>query len=137
MGFWSPDTNEGFTAIVDQESPMAHLIFYWEALTVLAAVEWTASLPGKKGSRERPLRLTVRSDSSNSVDIFNSLSALPLYNTILTRTVDILIEHHIDLRVIHIPGSENTVADALSRSDFELAQALQPGLSIQPFQPPR
>ncbi|KAJ3831742.1 hypothetical protein F5878DRAFT_501183, partial [Lentinula raphanica] len=137
MGFWSPDTNEGFTAKVDQESPMAHLIFYWEALTVLAAVEWTASLPNKKGSRERPLRLTVRSDSSNSVDIFNSLSALPLYNTILVRTVDILMEHHIDLRVIHIPGSDNTIADALSRSDFELARALQPGLDIQPFQPPR
>ncbi|KAJ3738059.1 hypothetical protein EV360DRAFT_90880 [Lentinula raphanica] len=116
---------------------MAHLIFYWEALTVLAAVEWAASLSDRKGSKERPLRLTIRSDSSNSVDIFNSLSALPLYNPILIQTVDILIEHHIDLRVIHIPGSENAVADALSRSDFELAQSLQPGLSIQPFQPPR
>ncbi|KAJ3831738.1 hypothetical protein F5878DRAFT_495871, partial [Lentinula raphanica] len=137
MAFWSPDKNQGFTAKVDQDSSTAHLIFYWEALTVLAAVEWISSLPDVKGSRERPFRLTVRSDSSNTVDMFNSLSALPLYNPILLSAVDILIKHDIDLRVIHIPGSENVVADALSRFDLELARTLQPGLTIQPFTPPR
>jgi hypothetical protein len=51
--------------------------------------------------------------------------------------VDVLFTRGIDLRVIHFPGEQNVVADALSRWRADLALAAQPGLIIGPFTPPR
>ncbi|KIK61188.1 hypothetical protein GYMLUDRAFT_166761 [Collybiopsis luxurians FD-317 M1] len=136
MGFWVPSLDIGFSGRTDPDSCMAHIIFYWEAFTVLSVLIWVTSDHGCRGTEVTPFRLTVRSDSTNTVDMFNSLSALPAYNPILMAAVDIMTEFHIDLRVIHIPGSENSVADALSRSQFALARSLRPGIRIQKFQPP-
>ena len=67
--------------------------------------------------------------------MFASLRALPEYNCILKAAVDILIEHDIQLRVLHVAGEDNEVADALSHSDFMKALHLHPGLSIKSFDP--
>ena len=52
-------------------------------------------------------------------------------------SVDILISSGIDLRVLHLAGENNNVADALSRFQNDTACALVPNLSILPFTPPR
>ncbi|KAF5358845.1 hypothetical protein D9757_014248 [Collybiopsis confluens] len=89
LGFWVPADNLGLSALVDQGSEMAHLIFYWEAITVLAAIHHITRSPNpRRGTAERPFRLTIRSDSSNTVNIFNSLHAQPTYNPILTAAVE-------------------------------------------------
>jgi len=58
--------------------------------------------------------VTIYTDNLNTVQIFNSLACLPDYNQILRRAIDIVLTHDIDLRILHVPGEQNTVADALS-----------------------
>ena len=48
-----------------------------------------------------------------------------------------LIKSGIDLRVWHIPGSMNIVADAISRQMLSVVYSYVPGIHIVPFQPPR
>jgi hypothetical protein len=67
--------------------------------------------------------------------MFSSLRALPEYNCILKAAVDILLRSRLNLRVLHIAGEKNDVADALSRGKFIRALQLQPGLSIRTFEP--
>jgi hypothetical protein len=72
----------------------------------------------------------IFTDNSNTVDIFNTLRALPPYNHLLKTAVDILNLGDHDLRVLHVPGVDNEVADALSRAKFHHALDLTPGLKI-------
>lgn len=137
MGFWVPDSNLGLAGKTDTSSPMAHLIFYWEALTILAALQWLVTSPSCRGSAEQPYRFTFCSDSSNTVNMFNSLRALPNYNPILIAAVDILLEFHINLCVVHILGHENVVANALSHFDFNAVRVLHPDITILPLETPR
>lgn len=71
------------------------------------------------------------------MNIFNSLCATPNYNPLLRTAVDDLINHNVDLRVIHVKGEENHVADSILRQRFSDATARAPGLDIQTFKPPR
>jgi len=70
------------------------------------------------------------------MEMFNSLHAQDGYNDILLFTVHILISTGISLRVFHIPGMDNSVADALSQHLPETAITLSPGLQVNLFQPP-
>ena len=114
--------------IIEKDAPFN--IFYNEALTVLAALEWSASL------NPIPKRVAIYTDSTNSLNIFNSLCASDSYNPILMSAVMIQINYNIDLRVFHIEGKKNDVADALSRRNFESARNLIPDLTIRHFTPP-
>ncbi|KAI0083139.1 hypothetical protein BDY19DRAFT_987963 [Irpex rosettiformis] len=83
-------------------------IFWYEAITVLSALQWSTTLP---------LPLSC---------MFDSFSA-----------VELLIASRIDLRVWHIPGEQNTIADALSRQLFSVIAQYAPFLRISSFTPPR
>jgi hypothetical protein len=76
----------------------------------------------------------IHTDNRNTVDIFTSLRALPDYNSILRTSVDLLYAGNHDLRVLHIPGVQNEVADALSRRDYTRAWCLRPDLEISEFE---
>ncbi|PPQ96749.1 hypothetical protein CVT26_010234 [Gymnopilus dilepis] len=129
MGFWYPDSKTGFYASTPDNTP-ASLIFFFEALTVYCALRNAASREHKGG------RIVIYTDNYNTVQIFNSLRCDDKYNIILKSSVDILIDSQIDLRVLHIPGDSNVVADSLSRFQFQNAIDIVPELSISPFQPP-
>lgn len=58
-------------------------------------------------------KFIIYSDSFTAVTMFNSLRALPDYNCILKASVDFLLENNNDLRVLHVAGGDNGVADAL------------------------
>ncbi|KAF8548975.1 hypothetical protein OG21DRAFT_1422114, partial [Imleria badia] len=81
--------------------------------------------------------LAVFSDSTFTVDIFNSLHAHPPFNNMLMSTVDILIMHGIDLQVVHLAGEDNSVTDALSCFQNSTVHMLVPAISILPFLPPQ
>jgi hypothetical protein len=71
--------------------------------------------------------------------MFNTLSALPSYNGIIKSAVDKLlsdINNPIQLRVIHIPGESNTVADALSRGQLHTVVDYVPTITLDTFSPP-
>ncbi|KAJ6630089.1 hypothetical protein B0H10DRAFT_1775019 [Mycena sp. CBHHK59/15] len=124
MGFWEPDSQISWFCPADFEVPVG-TIFFLEALCVAAAVD--------NVDPEFSLRkIVIYNDNQNTVDIFNTLAALLAYNPILTSTIDILFQHDFDLRVLHVPGSQNDVADAISRQEFDRAHSLVPDLIILP-----
>jgi hypothetical protein len=121
MGFWYPDRHLAFYSDTPDDD-VSTLIFYFEALCVLCAlfnVCHRSSLPG---------RFIIYTDNLNTVDIFSSLGASPAYNVLLREAVNLLVTGHHDLRVLHVPGERNSVADALSRRDFGRALRLDPAL---------
>jgi hypothetical protein len=129
MGFYFAESKSGFQSVLPHD-PTKDVIFFFKALTVLCIVQIMCSRPSI------PKRLVVFSDNMNTVDIFSSLHTKPCYNTILKPTVSLLLQHHLDLRVIHIPGEDNIIVDSLSCFRNSQALATCPGLSISPFQPP-
>ena len=56
----------------------------------------------------------VYTDSTNTVNIFNSLQASASYNHILISSVDIALDHEVDFHVLHVRGIDNPIADAIS-----------------------
>jgi hypothetical protein len=141
MGFWSPSLRIGSYSPVPREAKR-NKIFFWEAVSVLSALDWFCkkALPLLLPlllSTNTHFRLTIRTDNMNTVQIFDSLAAQPGYNDILKSAVDLMVHYNVDLRVIHIPGEANDVADAISRRQFHFAQSVIPDLHIFPFQPPQ
>jgi hypothetical protein len=130
MGFWYPDLNLAFYS----ETPSYEypdLIFYFEALCVHSALFDAHRRTVSPGTG----RFLIYTDNSNTVDIFSSLRALPPYNHLLKTAVDILSIGDSDLRVLHVSGVDNAVADALSRAEFDRALDLVPKLQILTFEP--
>ena len=130
MGFWYPVNGDAFYSRVPLDVP-SHLIFYYEALCVLCALEDAVS------HLTSPSRIAIYTDNSNTVDIFNSLRCLPAYNGILKRAVSLLMSTDHQLRVFHIPGEHNDIADALSRQSFAKAILARPDMHIHQFEPPQ
>jgi hypothetical protein len=129
LGFWYPDSHTGFHSPIPYNVP-SDVIFYFEALCIVSALHHCLS------NTSSPLKVTIYTDNSNSVDIFNSLKCKPLYNPILIHAVDLLVSGHHDMRVLYIPTKDNSIADALSRAEFGRALNLILDLTINPFQPP-
>ena len=130
MGFWYPTLNMAFYSPTPfHENP--DLIFYFEALCVHSAL-FDAH---RRTRTARGGLFVIHTDNSNTVDIFSSLRALPPYNHLLKTAVDILNLGNHDMRVLHIPGVDNAVADAISRADFQHAITLVPCLKITKFEP--
>ena len=132
MGFWLPDKCVSYYSPVPEETTDEH-IFYYEALCVLSAIhDVTETLCAPPTSK-----ILIYTDNNNTVAIFNTLQCLPHYNLILTNAANICMMTNIHLRVLHIPGELNTVADAISQNNFALAQNYVPDLIISPFLPPQ
>jgi len=130
MGFWYPALHLGFYANTPPDID-SEFIFYFEALCVLCALRDTCRHSSPGG------RLVLYTDNHNCVDMFNTLRALPEHNLLLRAAIDLLTDNHHVLHVLHVPGAENEVADALSQCDFARAIELDPELQINPFEPYR
>ena len=129
MGFWYPVSKEGFYAPTPVDVP-TDVIFYFEALCVLSALD------NVKNFAPRGSRILIYTDNANCVDIFRSLRCLPPYNHLLKAACDILITQDLSLRVLHVSGETNVVADALSRVQFSIALNSVPELKLFTFNPP-
>jgi hypothetical protein len=128
MGIWFPGEYAGYQSFLPPDGPR-DLIFFYEALAVCSAF-----FVGAKYGCER---IAIYSDNTNTVDMFSSLRAKPVYNSILMSAVDFVVDNSISTKVYYVPGKQNIIADYLSR--FQNAKALQlaPNMRIHPFQPPR
>src|SRR6202522_553086 len=130
LGYFLEDSCKGFQCVLPTDCP-TNTIFYFEALVVVSIVEAASQMS------KVPSKLLIFSDNENTVDMFYSLRCKPPYNDLLKYTVNLLLRHHISLRVVHIPGVDNIIADSLSRFENARAYAACPGLSISTFQPPQ
>lgn len=126
MAFWYPEFKLGFQCRI----PAGHLapIFYWEAVAVACAMLCSFS-----NGRQR---LVVYTDNRNTVDIWHSLKASAPYNGTLIAAIDELLRCGTDARVLHVPGIDNVIADALSRFNNALALRLVPGIKLGLFETP-
>jgi len=107
LGFWFPATSVGFYSTAPA-GVHPSLIFFLEALSVLSGLQQVCSeLRGHQC-------ILLYTDNLNTVDIFSSLRCLPDYNEILKKSIDLRLDSHADVRVLHVPGEQNQVADALS-----------------------
>jgi hypothetical protein len=139
MGFWYPKTNTAFFSVTPVDlmpsgTPAIDRILPYEFLCVVTALRHASFNAGPDS------KIVIYTDSLNTVDIFSTLRAKPLYNTLLRYAIDILIDCNLYLRVLHVPGSANTVADHLSRGSYRQAIAYAGchprSLQINAFAPP-
>lgn len=131
MGIWCGQENIGLQAERFDYPGAAGGIFYFEALTVVSALEWACARP------ERPKRLVIFCDNTNTVNIFHSLKANDPYNDILLYSIQLRQHYGVDLRVVWIRSEENPIADAISRFDLGTVLRHAPEARIISFQPPR
>ena len=128
FAFWYPQLNIGFATATPSQTPATQITFY-ESLAVLSTLE------DAKSRFPPESKIVIYTDNFAAVAMFNSLRVLPEYNCMLKTAVNILLDTKFSLRVLHIAGENNDVADTLSRSDFMKALCLQPHLSIKAFDP--
>jgi hypothetical protein len=130
MGLWYENDDVSYYSPNLTSPPVEH-IFYFKALCALSALKHAVkSFPTQH-------RFVIYSDNTNTVDIFSSLPAIPAFNHILQAASDTIMSNNIDLRIVHVPGSSNTVADATSRLDIASILDLIPTFQLLYFQPPR
>ncbi|PIL35153.1 hypothetical protein GSI_02942 [Ganoderma sinense ZZ0214-1] len=132
LGLYFPWQHLGFHATLPQDAPTG-AIFFFEALAICAAIH---KIPIWHRAGRIIRRIGILSNNTNAVSIFQSLRAEPLYNPILISAIDVLLTHGVEHRVDHVPGEYNVVADALSRGNLDVARAIDPLITILPFQPP-
>jgi hypothetical protein len=129
MGIWYKDSTKGFYSPIPTLTPLRH-IFYYEALCAVSAIRDAVS------QHPTASRIIIYSDSTNTVDIFSSLRATPPFNHILLFAADIVLKKNIDLRVSHVPGAKNVIADAISRLNISRILDIIPDFQLSYFQPP-
>jgi hypothetical protein len=130
MGFWYPALDIGFYSPVPLTASDEFVSVY-QALCVLSALEHTASF------YPTPSRLVIFTNDTVIINMFASLHAQPKYNDTLKASVDILLATKHQLRVLHVPGNRNDVANAISSHNFARALGIRPELTVHDFQPPR
>jgi len=130
LGVWFPHDNCACQCSLPISAPR-DTIFFFEALAVCSAIHTIADMT------PTPVKLLVYTDNANTVAIFDSLRARPPYNSILLSAVNVLLAYNVDLRVVHIPGEQNVVADALSQFHNERVLECAPEAEIYSFEPPR
>ncbi|KAF8953264.1 hypothetical protein BDZ97DRAFT_1603317, partial [Flammula alnicola] len=107
-------------------------LYFWEAYTVLSAFHWILH-----ATSPPPTRVIIYSDSTNACGLFRTLRATTSFNPIALTAADLMLRFGCQLRVLHISGEQNVVADALSRFDNATVWKYAPNLIIQHFQPPQ
>jgi hypothetical protein len=128
LGYWCSTTNEAYYADLPWPAP-ERTIFYYEVFVVLCAIRYALARP------QTPKRVLIYSDNFNTVNMFASFSAKVEYYEILMEASDILRDSGADLRVEHISGADNLIADFLSRRNFDEVRKMFPFLPIHDFQP--
>ena len=128
MVYYYPELMLGYQYCIPKED-QGETIFFYEAATITACIVHELGHP-------QP-RLTVHTDSYNTIDIWNLLKALKIYNDLLCTAIDSMIHNSLNVHILHVPGSGNLVTDALSWGNNLFAQHLTPNLTVHTFQPPR
>ncbi|KAG2058580.1 hypothetical protein BDR06DRAFT_875932 [Suillus hirtellus] len=107
------------------------LVFFFEALAVCYTIHTITNMD------DTLAKLPIYTDNPNTMSMFNSLWARPVYNSLLLSAVDILITYNVNLWMEHIPDQQNIIADALSWFHNKLMKDLVPLVQIFNCEPPQ
>ena len=131
LGIWYPSLALGLQAPAhDIFAQHGGSIIYLEALCVCSAILDAA--PRLSSGQH----LAVFTDNVNTVQLFNSLSALPAFNWMLIQVANAVLDQGFDFQVFHVPGIHNQVAHSLSCLQNVQLAASYPEMLISAFQPP-
>ena len=131
MGFWYPLLALGLQATVHQTfAQQEGSISYLESLRICAAILDAAPclLPDQC--------LAVFTDNISTVQLCNSLSALPAFNWMSILVADTLLSWGINLWVFYVLGVRNEITDVLSHLQNCQLTSSHLELVISTFQPP-
>jgi hypothetical protein len=127
LGQWAPCIGRISYTIFNKHK-QAHGIYYLETLSVVCAIQLAVD---RKWSR-----VVIHTDSLNTVDLFSSHSPTELLRPLFSYAVLILIRSGLELKVLHVAGRDNVVADAASRQLWEVvAQYAPTAHKIQVYPP--
>jgi hypothetical protein len=129
LGFWVPSLVLGAQHYTTHSDD----IIYLEGLAVVSALYFFIN----SLRRDFRYKIAIYTDNFDIVCMFNTLKARPAYNQLIMFAAQLLLNSLHSLRVFHIPGELNGVADSLSHFRNEGALRLCPNLTILNFQPPR
>lgn len=129
IGMWSLELQTGLYATIHNRTPTSK-IFYYEAFVVVCIIHWATQ------QLTVPQRITIFSDNSNTMDIFNSMKAHGQFNDLLKYAMDLIMTHNIDIWVLHIAGTQNIIADHLSQGRLSSVQDIDDSLVLLSYQPP-
>lgn len=105
-GIWIPSTNEGFIFSI----PPPSRDIYWAELAAVVS----CMMLGKK---RQASRIVVFTDSENVVNLFSSHRAKALVRNLFRTSVDLMLSG-LDIKVKHVSGERNVIADYLSRNNL-------------------
>lgn len=131
LGIWIPGLQLGLACKTVGRPEFASLdIFPLEMLAIYCAVLFV------RDHLAHQQRVLIWSDSSNSVDAFNTLTtSSATAQDVLEATVLEELRLGISLRILHVPGTHNP-ADSLSRGDVTKFRSQFPKAIYRTFEPP-
>ena len=78
-------------------------------------------------------KLKIFSDNASVVEILNKFSSKSRFVMVFVRLIVLeLLTHNISIKVFHLPGFKNVVADHLSRNSLQAARKVRPSLEPLP-----
>lgn len=122
LGMWIPKTAEASTFSIP---PPSRDIYWAELAAVVSCI--------KLGSLRTGKTIVVFTDSENVVNLFSSHRAISTVRLMFMFAIDLMLEYNLDVKVKHIPGEQNVIADCLSRDNLTIAKAKVPALEISPL----
>lgn len=125
FGIWDPASLIGYHS----KLPLPSRDIYWaELLAVGHAIDIAIKANRKK--------IIVCSDSENVCNLSISHRELTVVRKLFQYIINFIIEANVDVRVIHVPGSKNVIADLLSRNNLDHVKHLQPKVSLYQIRQP-
>ena len=132
LGFFLPSLKLAFQCMLPSVCA-SECIFFFEALAICSVFHYFTQYSSAFSLN----LLVVYTNSTNTVDIFNSLQASAPYNRILISSMNVALDHELNFCILHIRGVDNLIADAIFRFKNDLTVSLCPGLVIRNLEPPR
>lgn len=124
LGIWLPNLAEGFHTSL----PLPSRDIFW---VELAAASHGIIMGIERGAH----KILVCSDSSNVCDLFLSHSPSAKVTNLFQAVITKIVNHRVDVRIAHIPGKKNVLADALSRGMLSVVKEHLPSAAVAPFIP--
>lgn len=111
LGLWIPQRNKGWIFRLDPPSRD----IYWAELAATVLCLMISKDIGAK-------QIVIFTDSHNVVDLFGSHRAIATVRLMFRTAIDLMLSEDYDVKVKHVPGDQNTVADDLSRNNLDIAR---------------
>ncbi|EGG05974.1 uncharacterized protein MELLADRAFT_87466 [Melampsora larici-populina 98AG31] len=118
IGIWCPKLNSAWSKKFPHPS---RDIFWAELLDVITSINIAVTLPSK--------RIAIFSDNASIVALFSSHKPIDSARLLFSHTVSVMLKNDLNVKVRHIAGDNNKIANDLSRDRLTKARGYIPSLN--------